>query len=276
MKELWSWVKRNWQTVSYFLVFFACISFASYSLWSGWDDKSSSGKFFPALGLGIIASLLATGVLMLFITYRDSTRLADIDKAVKRFAPLGDQFTVSEIDAVLRNVDVKPEMWLSLIAELESDASTVYFMGSSLRRWRERLIYSQPLINKLQLRAVRAAKSRMSGTKTFETYFCLTEPNAIDAWRKFLIAEVLEDPNAYPVDYGFYLVNISAHTPYSAVCSSVNLVVTPYTAARNVEDSLSIFFKKTGLFYSLYAKDIHYLAAPSVATRELSSTSRGT
>jgi hypothetical protein len=253
---LFTWIRRNWQTVSYFILFFSCIGFASLALWKGWDNKTSSGEFFQALALGIIASMLASGALMLFITYRDSKRLSDIDENMRRLGPLGDQFALDEIDAVLRNAEVRAEMWISLICGIESDSNPVYFVGSSLRRWRERHVYSKPLVDKLRPRMEQAKKLGTNHAPLFQTYFCVTDPSATDSWAVFLRNEVLANNNADLKKYGVNIINISSTMPYSAVCSSRNLVVTPYTANRNVEESLSIFMRTTGSFYDLYVKDV--------------------
>ncbi len=251
-------IARNWRTVAYFILFFACIGLLAHTLYVTWDPKTSSGQFFPVLGLGTIASLLASGILMLFITYRDSTRLAEIEQAIKRLAPLGDSFALGEVEAVLRNVEVKPEKWLSLIFNLESEANAIYFVGSSLRRWRTRSIYSTPLANKLRLRMLLAhkSKSKDSRKRTHQTYFCVTDANAVVDWRSFIGAEVLAGFSGGIEDFGLHVVLLNPGIPYSAVCGSASLAVTPYTATRNVDESISVFLRRSGDFYKLYSKDI--------------------
>lgn len=254
-RETLSKIMSNWGTVSYFVLFFFTILISLLFLRASWGEKSSA-DFGPSLFLSILSSLIASGVLMIFITFRDSARLKAIDTNIARLAPLGDKFDMDEVTAVLRNHDVSVDDWLSLISELETDRGRVFFVGTGLKRWRERHEFSKPLIQKLKKRLSEARLVNATQADEFSTYFCLADSNAIECWQKFIRNMVLENKNANLEQYRIKIVRIPASTPYAAVCSSKRLGLTLYTVDREVDDSLAIFMPSTGSFYDIYVKDI--------------------
>jgi hypothetical protein len=192
--------------------------------------------------------------------------IANIDHSLSRLSSVGDQFSVGDVEAMMRNRDVPSKKWVELIEDLDTTHLPVVFIGRTLRRWRGSSDYERPLKKQLVSRLGLAKSARSNDRADIETYFCLQDAQAVNEWTKFIEDIIttggLANRRAIRLaEFGVKIGLLAVATPYSAVYCAGRLAVTPYTANRNVDESLSIFFQMDGgPILDLYVRDVMKIA----------------
>jgi hypothetical protein len=215
---------------------------------------------------GIAVSVLATIVSVLVLA-RDQSEHLQIDKIAELLA-------VKRSPHILwanRNQDVSEEEWLNLIAELDTTAEPVWFLGAKLSWWTKSESYREPLQRKLASRVRKALANNRNGGMDYFTNILLGNSKMVPIWET-LIANVIEEvvasddegrrPTLRKLCREKFLIALLPleSVKYSAVLCGSQLSVTNYISHGDMPDCPTLSIRSSSAIWRLYANDLKLLS----------------
>jgi hypothetical protein len=163
----------------------------------------------------------------------------------------------SEFRRVGKNSEMEKEYWISLLDDLKTTTTPVYFLGKRLTNWREQRPYARLLRNALICRIRGAIQN---AAERYETYILFADSSVESKWKDFLREVAKEVSENAICSERIKLLKVDEKTfYYSAVLCGKRLSVTPYTSDGVIEDSPTLDIRTGTDTWDLYECDLKSL-----------------